>query len=68
MSSYAVERLIALGLLTELSAHRRYSCLHPDQVDLVAAREGLAALLDREAPLGPEQAAARLALLGSIPE
>lgn len=31
-----------------------------DQVDQVAAREGLAELLDREAPLGPEQDAARL--------
>ncbi|WP_241847797.1 hypothetical protein [Streptomyces sp. CB02009] len=59
VSSYAVERLIALGLLVDLSAHRRYSALNPDQVDQVAALE-LAELLDREAPLGPEQAAARL--------
>ncbi|MFF5456194.1 hypothetical protein ACFY40_33955 [Streptomyces sp. NPDC012950] len=60
VSSYAVKRLIALGLLVDLSAHRRYSALNPDQVDQVAALEGLAGLLDREAPLGPEQAAARL--------
>ncbi|AEY94289.1 hypothetical protein SHJG_p1158 (plasmid) [Streptomyces hygroscopicus subsp. jinggangensis 5008] len=60
VSAYAVERLIALGLLLDLSAHRRYTLLNPDQVDRVAAREGLAELLEREAPLGPEQAAARL--------
>ncbi|GAB1340769.1 hypothetical protein ACE1SV_73590 [Streptomyces sp. E-15] len=60
MSTYAVERLVALGLLLDLSAHRRYSLLNPDQVDRVAAGEGLAELLDRETPLGPEQAAARL--------
>ncbi|MFE3789818.1 hypothetical protein [Streptomyces goshikiensis] len=60
VSCYAVERLIALGLLLDLSGHRRYSSLNPDQVDQVAAREGLAELLGRETPLGPEQAAARL--------
>ncbi|GAB1340831.1 hypothetical protein ACE1SV_74210 [Streptomyces sp. E-15] len=60
VSTYAVERLIALGLLLDLSAHRRHCLLNPDQVDQVAAGEGLAGLLDREAPLGPEQAAARL--------
>ncbi|GAB1333433.1 hypothetical protein ACE1SV_00230 [Streptomyces sp. E-15] len=52
VSTYAVERLIALGLLLDLSAHRRYCPLNPDQVDRVAAGEGLAELPDREAPFG----------------
>ncbi|MEW1640073.1 hypothetical protein AB0469_39180 [Streptomyces sp. NPDC093801] len=58
--SYSVERLIVFGLLTDFRGHRRYSCLNPDQVGQVAAREGLAELLEREGPLGPEQAAARI--------
>lgn len=42
MSSYAVERLIAFGLLTALSGNRRYSSLNPDQVDQVVATRGRA--------------------------
>ncbi|GLX38233.1 hypothetical protein Sros01_43060 [Streptomyces roseochromogenus] len=50
VSSYAVERLITLGPLIDLSGHRRYSSLNPDQIDQVAAREGLAEPPDRKAP------------------
>ncbi|WP_414170947.1 hypothetical protein ACMATS_38110 (plasmid) [Streptoverticillium reticulum] len=60
VSTFAVERLIALGLLLDLSHDHKYPKLSPDQVDAVGTRPDLPEILAREAPLGPEQAAARL--------
>ncbi|MFF8787061.1 hypothetical protein [Streptomyces sp. NPDC015125] len=60
VSGYAVERLIALGLLLDLSRDHKYPKNHPDQVAELSARADLPAILAREARLGPEQAADRL--------
>ncbi|URZ99469.1 hypothetical protein NCG97_00355 [Streptomyces lydicamycinicus] len=60
VSGYAVERLIALALLLDLSRDHKYPKLNPDQVAELSARADLPEILAREAPLGPEQAADRL--------
>ncbi|WP_461011984.1 hypothetical protein [Streptomyces capparidis] len=57
---FVVRRLTNRGLLTDLSAIPEGMLLNPDQVD-VCAREDLAAIVAAETPLGPNQAAARLA-------
>ncbi|MGV9315178.1 hypothetical protein ACWDR0_23790 [Streptomyces sp. NPDC003691] len=58
--AFTVRQLIAAGTLMDLSGNPRAALLHPDQVAAVAARPGLAELLAPLAPLGPDQAAARL--------
>ncbi|MDT7847392.1 hypothetical protein [Streptomyces justiciae] len=60
VSAFAVRRLIACGLLTDLSANPEAVLINPDQVTAVCGTEGLAQRLADEAPLGPDQAAARL--------
>ncbi len=60
VSVFVVRRLIARGLLTDLTANPDGALLNPDQVDAVCRREDLAELVAAEAPLGPNQAAMRL--------
>ncbi|REK84461.1 hypothetical protein DY245_43190 [Streptomyces inhibens] len=60
VSGYAVERLIALGLLLDLSRDHKYPKLNPAQVAELSTRADLPEILARETPLGPEQAADRL--------
>jgi hypothetical protein len=60
VTAFVVRRLIARGLLTELSGNPEGSLVNPDQVDDVCRREDLAALVAAVAPLGPDQAAERL--------
>ncbi|MEV5758391.1 hypothetical protein AB0L61_16725 [Streptomyces tendae] len=60
VSAFAVRRLIACGLLTDLTANPEAVLINPDQVTAVCGIEGLAQRLADEAPLGPDQAAARL--------
>ncbi|MFJ9893479.1 hypothetical protein ACIQPR_09105 [Streptomyces sp. NPDC091280] len=61
VSAFAVRRLIADGLLTDLTANPEAVLLNPDQVmEICASISGLAQRLAGEAPLGPDQAAARL--------
>ncbi|MFF2927134.1 hypothetical protein ACFVTP_32815 [Streptomyces celluloflavus] len=60
VSAFAVRRLIACGLLTDLTANPEAVLINPDQVTAVCGIEGLAQRLAAEAPLGPDQAAARL--------
>ncbi|MFD4528447.1 hypothetical protein ACFWP7_31915 [Streptomyces sp. NPDC058470] len=60
VSAFAVRRLIACGLLTDLTANPEAVLINPDQVTEVCAIEDLAQRLAAEAPLGPDQAAARL--------
>ncbi|MFE0044338.1 hypothetical protein [Streptomyces albireticuli] len=56
VSAYLVERLIALGLLLDLSHGHKYPKLDPDQIDEIATRPGL----PETRSSGPEQVAARL--------
>ncbi|MFJ9250354.1 hypothetical protein [Streptomyces sp. NPDC101776] len=60
VSAFAVRRLIAAGLLADLTANPEAVLINPDQVTEVCGIEGLAQRLAAEAPLGPDQAAARL--------
>jgi hypothetical protein len=60
VSAFAVRRLIACGLLTDLTASPEAVLINPDQAAEVCGIEGLAQRLADEAPLGPDQAAARL--------
>ncbi|MGA4980040.1 hypothetical protein [Streptomyces cinereoruber] len=60
VTSFVVRRLIAAGLLTELSGNPDGSLLNPAQVDEVCARTDLPELVAANSPLGPDQAAARL--------
>ncbi|MER6691734.1 hypothetical protein, partial [Streptomyces minutiscleroticus] len=60
VSAFAVHRLIAQGLLTGLSANPDGALLNPDQVEAMCRRPDLAQCVSPEAPLGPDQAAARL--------
>jgi len=62
VTTFTVRRLIALGLLTELSASDKGSLVNPAQVAQVCTRADLAQLAAAESPLGPEQAAARLGI------
>ncbi|MFI5987331.1 hypothetical protein ACIBEA_41480 [Streptomyces sp. NPDC051555] len=62
VSVAAVIELAKEGLLVSLSADPVQPLLHTGQVDALAAAPGLAALLAEVAPLGPDQAAARLAV------
>lgn len=60
VSAFAVRRLITCGLLTGLTANPEAVLINPDQVAAVCGIKGLAQRLAAEAPLGPDQAAARL--------
>ncbi|MFM9596614.1 hypothetical protein ACKI1J_12630 [Streptomyces scabiei] len=60
VSAFAVRRLIACGLLTDLTANPEAVLIDPDQVTQICGIEDLAQRLTAEAPLGPGQAAARL--------
>ncbi|MFD9099040.1 hypothetical protein [Streptomyces collinus] len=60
VSAFVVRRLIACGLLTDLTANPEAVLINPDQVTTVCGIEGLAQRLAAEAPLGPDQAVARL--------
>ncbi|MDX3064746.1 MULTISPECIES: hypothetical protein [Streptomyces] len=60
VSAFAVRRLIRLGLLANLSADPDAVLVNPDQVAAVCAIPDLAPRLAAEAPLGPDQSAARL--------
>ncbi|MEU1663880.1 hypothetical protein ABZ547_09710 [Streptomyces sparsogenes] len=62
VSAFAVRRLIASGLLTNLTANPEAVLINPDQVAEVCGVEGLAQRLADEAPLGSDQAAARLSV------
>ncbi|MFJ5926532.1 hypothetical protein ACIQF6_28415 [Kitasatospora sp. NPDC092948] len=59
---FTVGRFVRLGLLFDLTAQREEWQFHPDQVAQVCVREDLADLVERESPLGPNQAAERLGL------
>lgn len=56
VTAFVVRRLIARGLLTDLSGNPDGSLVNPDQVDAVCQREDLADLVAANAPLGPDQA------------
>ncbi|MGW2331630.1 hypothetical protein ACWC5C_38595 [Streptomyces sp. NPDC001700] len=60
VTAFVVRRLIAHGLLTELSGNPDGSLLNPDQIDAVCQHEDLAELVAAAIPLGPDQAAERL--------
>ncbi|MFF0428370.1 hypothetical protein ACFYUJ_28725 [Streptomyces sp. NPDC004520] len=59
MTPSAVGHLVRAGLLTYLGGGTASPDVHPDQVDALARRRDLPALLDRHVPLGPDQAAHR---------
>ncbi|AZP14786.1 hypothetical protein EJC51_00550 [Streptomyces aquilus] len=56
VTAFVVRRLIARGLLTDLSAVRDTVLVNPDQVDAVCSRPDLAAMVAADTPLGPDQA------------
>ncbi|WP_236067488.1 hypothetical protein [Streptomyces brasiliscabiei] len=60
MSAFAVRRLVACGLLTDLTTGPEAVLIDPDQVSQVCGIEGLAQRLIAAAPLGPDQDAVRL--------
>jgi hypothetical protein len=60
VTAFVVRRLIARGLLTELSGNPEGSLVNPDHVDAVCQREDLADLVAANTPRGPDQAAERL--------
>ncbi|MFJ5099338.1 hypothetical protein [Streptomyces sp. NPDC088557] len=55
-----VGHLVRAGLLVYLGGEPEFPDVHPAQVDQLARRRDLAAVLDRHVPLGPDQAARRL--------
>ncbi|MFD9420998.1 hypothetical protein ACFWC9_41080 [Streptomyces goshikiensis] len=60
MTAAAVAHLVRAGLLVYLGGEVEFPDVHPDQVNTLARRRDLPALLDRHVPLGPDQAARRL--------
>ncbi|RSS50673.1 hypothetical protein EF912_21750, partial [Streptomyces sp. WAC07061] len=60
MTASAIGRLVRAGLLVYLGGDAEFPDVHPDQVAALARRRDLPALLDRHAPLGPDQAPRRL--------
>ncbi|WP_405435046.1 hypothetical protein OG373_00035 [Streptomyces avidinii] len=60
MTASAAVHLVRAGLLVYLGGEVAFPDVHPDQVDTLARRRDLPALLDRHVPLGPDQAARRL--------
>ncbi|MFF4174273.1 hypothetical protein [Streptomyces sp. NPDC001744] len=59
-TSFVVRRLVARGLLVDLSGNPSGTLHHPGQVAEVCAREDLAELVTADTPLGPDQATTRL--------
>ncbi|MEV5203169.1 hypothetical protein [Streptomyces sp. NPDC053720] len=62
VTAFVVRRFVDRGLLVDLSANPESSLHHPGQVAEVCRHENLADMVAADAPLGPEQAAARLNL------
>ncbi|MFD6187297.1 hypothetical protein [Streptomyces goshikiensis] len=60
MTAAAVAHLVRAGLLVYLGGEVEFPDVHPDQVNTLARRRDLPALLDRHVPLGPAQSARRL--------
>ncbi|WP_392893175.1 hypothetical protein [Streptomyces sp. LN699] len=60
VSVFAVRAMVTAGYLTDLSGDPAQPALHPEQVAALATHPDLAHLLAQAAPLGPDQAAARL--------
>ncbi|MGW1129855.1 hypothetical protein [Streptomyces sp. NPDC002526] len=60
VTASAVGHLVRGGLLAGLGGDPDTPDVHGDQLDALARRRDLAALLDRHIPLGPDQAARRL--------
>ncbi|MET9694836.1 hypothetical protein ABZY81_41710 [Streptomyces sp. NPDC006514] len=60
VTASAVGHLARAGLLVYLGGDTGFPDVHPDQVNTLARRRDLPALLDRHVPLGPDQAARRL--------
>ncbi|MFI5672716.1 hypothetical protein [Streptomyces sp. NPDC051704] len=60
VTASAVGHLVRAGLLVYLGGEVAFPDVHPDQVNTLARRRDLPALLDRHVPLGPDQAARRL--------
>lgn len=60
VTASAVGHLVRAGLLVYLGGEVAFPDVHPDQVNTLARRRDLPALLDRHVPLGPDQAAVRL--------
>ncbi|MEU9804106.1 hypothetical protein [Streptomyces sp. NPDC051000] len=60
VSVFAVRAMVTAGYLTDLSGDPAQPALHPEQVAALATHPDLTHLLSQAAPLGPDQAAARL--------
>ncbi|MGW7594260.1 hypothetical protein, partial [Streptomyces rubiginosohelvolus] len=60
VTASAVGHLVRAGLLAGLGGPPDTPSVHGDQVDALARRRDLPALLDRHVPLGPDQASRRL--------
>ncbi|MFD3547813.1 hypothetical protein ACFWUW_19795 [Streptomyces sp. NPDC058655] len=60
MTAAAVRHLVRAGLLVRLGGDTEFPEVHPDQVETLARRRDLPALLDHHVPLGSDQAAVRL--------
>ncbi|MFD3328850.1 hypothetical protein [Streptomyces sp. NPDC058701] len=60
MTASAVGHLVRAGLLVRLGGDTEFPEVHPDQVETLARRRDLPALLDHDVPLGPDHAAVRL--------
>ncbi|MFI6006178.1 hypothetical protein ACIA98_38365 [Streptomyces sp. NPDC051366] len=60
VTAAAVGHLVRAGLLVYLGGEVDFPDVHPDQVNTLARRRDLPALLHRHVPLGPDQAARRL--------
>ncbi|MGW4551958.1 hypothetical protein ACWEN4_37320 [Streptomyces violaceorubidus] len=60
VTAAAVGHLVRVGYLTHLGGDADSPDVHPDQVEALARRRDLPALLDRHVPLGPDQSAVRL--------
>lgn len=60
VTAAAVGHLVRAGLLVRLGGDAEFPEVHPDQVQTLARRRDLPALLDHHVPIGPDQAAVRL--------
>ncbi|MFE6430843.1 MULTISPECIES: hypothetical protein [Streptomyces] len=60
VTAAAVGHLVRVGHLACLGGDAGCPDVHPDQVEALARRRDLPALLDRHVPLGPDEAAVRL--------
>ncbi|WP_431329828.1 hypothetical protein ACPZ13_00885 [Streptomyces sp. IPPR8] len=60
VTAAAVGHLVRAGHLAYLGGDADHPDVHPDQVEALARRRDLPAILDRHVPLGPDQAAVRV--------